>query len=340
MKSSNLWSVGIDPSNLELEGEPTRLTHASGHNPRDIFVTADGTRLGFLLEHFQQDVYVSELDLDGTSFSSTRQLTFDNSDERPRGWLPDSRTVLFDSNRAGSYNPYRQHLEELVPANLHSGPRDSRYARASPEGDWILFFYGDDLMRVPTVGGPPERVMAMREQAYRRGARFGCVFGGHCVVGERAEASQEYVFFSLDSLEGKGDEIARIEDRPPFVQWALSPNGRTIAVVNNDGGLRLLDLDSGTVEEIKHERWTFREFVAWDAFGNGVYTDGRPQTFYGGRAFGKQLVYTQLGEETKVHLLGRSKAQWFVLPEASPDGRYLAYGIVTFSANAWMLENF
>jgi len=27
-------------------------------------------------------------------------------------------------------------------------------------------------------------------------------------------------------------------------------------------------------------------------------------------------------------------------PEASPDGRYLAYGVITFSANAWMLEDF
>ena len=80
--------------------------------------------------------------------------------------------------------------------------------------------------------------------------------------------------------------------------------------------------------------------MAWDAFGKGVYADGRPRTFDGGRAFGKQLVYVQLGEETKVHLLGRGKAQWFVHLEASPDGRYLAYGIVTFSANAWMLENF
>ena len=99
---------------------------------------------------------------------------------------------------------------------------------------------------------------------------------GRCLLGERAETSREYVFFSLDPIKGKGDEIARIEDRPPFVNWALSPNGRTIAVVNNDGGLRRLDLDTGVVEEITDERWTSREFVAWDAFGKGVYADGRP----------------------------------------------------------------
>ena len=77
-RSSNLWSVDIVPSKLELRGKPTRLTHLSGYNPRDIFVTAQGTRLSFVLEHFQEDVYVSELDVDGTSFSSTRRLTLDD----------------------------------------------------------------------------------------------------------------------------------------------------------------------------------------------------------------------------------------------------------------------
>ena len=88
--SSNLWSASIDPSTLELHGEPIRLTHLSGYNPKDLVVSGDGTRLGFLLEHFQIDVYVSELESQGAGFASTRRLTLDDRDDRPSGWLSDS----------------------------------------------------------------------------------------------------------------------------------------------------------------------------------------------------------------------------------------------------------
>ena len=208
---------------------------------------------------------------------------------------------------------------------------------SSEDGAWILFFYGDDVMRVPVAGGPPERVWTMGEGATWR--KLDCVSGVRCIFGEREDASQEYVFFSFDSLEGRGDELSRIQDRPPFIEWALSPDGKTIAVVNFDGNLRLVELETGTVEEIHDDRWRFGEFVAWDALGNGVYTDVSSSALTG-RSFRKQLVYVRLGEEIEVHLLRRRKEQWHIEPVASPDGRYLAYGVVTFSANAWMLEDF
>ncbi|MEE9264954.1 MAG: hypothetical protein V3V11_10920, partial [Vicinamibacteria bacterium] len=343
--SSNLWSVAIDPSTLTLRGEPTRLTHLSGFNPRDLVVTKDGTRLGFLLEKFQTDVYVSELDSRGASFASTRRLTFDDRDDEPSGWLSDSRTVLFHSDRAGSLDPYRQHLDDVVPTSLYSGPMGGRWPHLSADGAWILFFYGNDVMRVPVAGGPPERVWTMSEGASQADddlvplRKLDCVSRGGCIFGERDDASQEYVFFSFDPLEGRGDELTRIEDRPPFIEWALSPGGKTVAVVHYDGDLRLVELETGAVEEIHDDRWRFGEFVGWDAFGHGVYTDVDP-TFLVGRSFRKQLAYVRLGDEMEVHLLRKRKEQWHITPWASPDGRYLAYGVVTFSANAWMLEGF
>ena len=334
--SSNLWSVDIDPSTLELRGQPTRLTHFSGYNPRGLVVTEDGTRLGFLLENFQTDVYVGELERRGTGFAGTRRLTLDDRNDEPSGWLSDSSTVLFYSDRAGSDDPYRQHLDEVVPTSLHSGPLEGRKPHLSANGAWILFFYGNDVMRVPAAGGPPERVWTISEGGQ---AELDCASGVRCIFGERDDGRKEYVFFSFDPVEGRGDELSRIEDRPPFVQWALSPDGNTIAVVNYDGDLRLVELESGTVQEIHDDRWRFGEFVAWDALGKGLYTDVDP-TFLVGRSFRKQLVYVQLGDEMEVHVLRRRKEQWHIRPWASPDGRYLAFGVVTFSANAWMLEDF
>ena len=196
------------------------------------------------------------------------------------------------------------------------------------------------LLRVPTGGGPPALILTKTGwvQSYDQTK---CALARRCVIGERDGTSQEYVFFHLDPVEGKGDELARIEDRPPFIGWALSPDGERIAIVNMNYSLRVLELDTGDVLELGDDEWGFGEFVAWDVHGNGVYMDATPAPIAGGRAFRRsQLVYVRLGADLEVHVLRTGKAQWHVRPNLSPDGRYLAYGVVTFSGNAWMIEGF
>ena len=339
--SSNLWAVDIDRSTAQMRGEPSRITHLSGYNISDVFVTADGARLGFRVEGKQEDVYVSELDASGASLVQTRRLTLDDGNDRPSGWMADSRTVLFRSDRTGWTDPYRQHLDAVVPVSLHASPAVADEPQLSADGDWILFWSGTNLLRVPTAGGPPALVWTKPgEIGLGSPSRWNCAPGRRCVIGDRDGTSQEYVFFQLDPIEGKGDELARVEDRPPFFQWALSPNGEKIAIVNNNGTLRLLELGTGDVQEVLDDEWHFGEWVTWDAQGRGVYMDARSALIAGGRKFWKQLVYVRLGEDVEVHVLRTGKAQWHVQPNLSPDGRYLAYGVVTFSANAWTIEGF
>ena len=338
--SSNLWAVDIDRSTAQVMSEPSRITHLSGHNIQDVFVTADGASLSFRVERSQEDVYVSELDASGAALVKTRRLTLDDRNDQPNGWMADSRTVLFTSDRTGSRDPYRQQVDEVVPVGLYASPVNAHDPHLSADGEWILFWSGEDLLRVPTGGGPPALILTKTGwvQSYDQTK---CAPARRCVIGERDGTSQEYVFFHLDPVEGKGDELARIEDRPPFIGWALSPDGERIAIVNMNYSLRVLELDTGDVLELGDDEWGFGEFVAWDVHGNGVYMDATPAPIAGGRAFRRsQLVYVRLGADLEVHVLRTGKAQWHVRPNLSPDGRYLAYGVVTFSGNAWMIEGF
>ena len=40
-----------------------------------------------------------------------RRLTFSESDEYPHAWTTDSRTIVFESNRAGHFDLYRQDID-------------------------------------------------------------------------------------------------------------------------------------------------------------------------------------------------------------------------------------
>ena len=187
--SSNLWAVDIDRSTAQVMSEPSRITHLSGYNIRDVFVTADGARLSFRVERSQEDVYVSELDASGAALVKTRRLTLDDRNDKPHGWMADSRTVLFTSDRTGSWDPYRQQLDEVVPVGLHASPTNAYDPHLTADGDWILFWSGEDLLRVPTGGGPPALILTKTGwvQGYDQTK---CAPGRRCVIGERDGTSQ------------------------------------------------------------------------------------------------------------------------------------------------------
>ena len=91
-------------------------------------------------------------------------------------------------------------------------------------------------MRVPVSGGPGE--------VLGPGDYIECNVGAlqRCLLGDRDQATSEYVFYTLDPIEGKESEVARIKDNPPFTKWDVSPDGKSVAVVHNDGRIRVVNL--------------------------------------------------------------------------------------------------
>jgi Tol biopolymer transport system component len=68
----------------------------------------DGKRLAFLRQTLERDVYVSELQANGTKMKYTSAATLDERQDFPCDWTPDSNAVLFTSDRDGAYHIFRQ----------------------------------------------------------------------------------------------------------------------------------------------------------------------------------------------------------------------------------------
>ncbi len=157
-QSSNLWALPIDLDSGETLGAPARVTQLPGCNFQDLFVTADGHKLSYLLERHQSDIYVGELRDEGATLMNVRRLTLDERSDKPGAWMPDSREVLFHSNRGGSWALWRQGLEETDPEVIASTSEEV-YAVVDASGSWILHWSSGDPMRLPVTGGPSERVL-------------------------------------------------------------------------------------------------------------------------------------------------------------------------------------
>ena len=193
---------------------------------------------------------------------------------------------------------------------------------------------GQSLYRMPAGGGPSELVL----EAGGRSNDFHCPsslsVGADCVVGF-VESENQYAFYAFNPRYGLGEKFLAIDDIPPFTNWALSPDGSLAAVVHNNGVVRIVDLENKSEREYSEEGWAFGEFVDWSVDGSGLFMDGRRA----GSLLMKSLLHYSL-ETREVSVLRSQPAQWHVQPKASPDGEYLAFGLMIFSGNVWMIDDF
>jgi hypothetical protein len=157
-----------------------------------------------------------------------------------------------------------------------------------------------------------------------------------CVVAEEMEGKQ--VLSTFDPLKGRG-ELPQ-SDYPNFGRGILSPQGRLIdKMKQGPEGLhiRVRALTGEPVEEITYRNLT-REysFKGWSLNGKAIYiTDRSP--------FESDFTVFYVGLDGHSRVLwkrGTSPGHSFDYPVPSPDGRHLAFTVVTYEMNAWMLENF
>ena len=148
------------------------------------------------------------------------------------------------------------------------------------------------------------------------------------------EANTQYVFYAFNPEYGLGRRLLSVDDKPPFSNWALSPDGSLVALVHNRGPIRIITLATGHEREVAKDGWVLGEFVAWAKDGKGLFIDGSSSSYI----FRKALVYFSIetGEAVEIR---RVPNQWHVRPQVSPDGKHIAFGLMVFSGNAWMIEN-
>ena len=336
---SDLWEVRTITQTGEPTGHPRQLTNWPGFSFSGFTVTADGKQMEFLRLTAKPHVYVGELDAKGTHLNNTRRLTFDEHFEWPERWTPDSRAVVFWSERDGSWDIFKQTLDKDDTADLLPlGPEPKWYSSFSPDGHWILYMALPEarhpggsvpvrIMRVPVSGGPPQLVLTALGTTDIRCTRAPANL---CVFDEQQQG--HLMFTSVDPIKGRGRAFATMEREPSIlIPWDLSPDGSQV-VMTREGRIRLLSLKSGVTTDLAVRGWNGLWSVDWSADGNALFVSSQT------------LQVTTL---LRVNLRGEASALWqqklnFMGTKGiqSPDGRHLAVAGWTTDSNAWMIENF
>jgi DNA-binding winged helix-turn-helix (wHTH) protein/Tol biopolymer transport system component len=345
----NLWAIQLKADSGLPSGRPVRIT-----NDRDaiagLSADAAGNRLALLRSNSQADVYVADVEERGERLSAPRRLTLDQRDDYPTTWTPDSKTVLFLSDRDGPFRIFKQDIGQTQSELLVGGDDIVIMApRLTPDGLSALYLVtakrkdlpdNRRLMRVPLAGGASQVVVEGPEIMGYQCARLPSKL---CIYGQIESNSDGYRFFTFDPAGGKGTELlaGKVKKRYAMNNWSLSPDGKYLVTAKgltptDDIALRIIKLADGTEQLIPVPQIKLLMGMEWSADSSSIWVGGFMGRGAGGARSG--LLNVRLNGSVKVALRGLNPGVLWGVP--SPDGQRLALLGNTESSNMWLLENF
>jgi eukaryotic-like serine/threonine-protein kinase len=339
----NFWTTHVDPKTGSPIDKPVRLTHWPGFCMSQISFTADGKRLAFLewASHSNSTVDLAELHNGGTRIGNLRHFTLSDSSDWPCDWTPDSKTLIFHSNREGHEAIYAQSLNADSPELLVEDSGSQGCAKVSPDGKWLLYVHGSHadipsephkLMRVSIRGGLAQTLFSF---PHGLGEPYCARFpSSGCVIFERTEDRKEVIVTAFDPVKGLGDELTRISLDPNMDGWdaALSPGGTQIAVISGSPGqIRIVSLRGEPTREFVVRDWPTLMNSPWAADGKALFV---------GASISGGYALLRVGLDGKAQRVIANHSPDALLGLPSPDGRKLAVMAGSYNQNVWMLENF
>jgi hypothetical protein len=334
-----------DPKTGEVLGPAHQLTQGSDSGqflaPSSISAAYDGSKIPVVQLSAQErpNIYIADLP-PGRQVSkllNIRRLTFTRADDYPHAWTPDDDAVIFESSRNGPFGLFRQKLDEQEPEPLVLS--NGVLAQVSPDGKWVL--YREDreqgkktrFMRVPLNGGTPEPLPGTENI---EDFRCGLQPGSRCVL--RSTENDQFVFYELDPLRGRGRELARTVWSPTELgDWDISPDSRFAAIPNHDPQtaiIRVISLDAtradATERVVTFSGMKNLDGLVWAANGEGWYAVEIT-------TLGLVLFYVDAGEAHSWELLRSSLVLWAV---PSPDGRKIAFPQDKPWSNVYLVKRF
>jgi Tol biopolymer transport system component len=344
LTDTNLWEIRVDPRNGKPAGKPRRITNWTDFTMSAPNATADGKRLVFGRVRAQTDVYVADLGAGGNRLKGTpRRLTLDERNDEPTAWMPDNKWVLFQSDRSGNYDIYKQPFDRDLPEPIVSTPQADIVPRLSADGEWIVFeslARPDDvgpgatsqLKRVPVRGGASQFVLTAHGYSGHRCARAPATL---CLLGEQTGDQTQLIFTAFDPVKGRGREMVRVSIKPGFrYNWDLSPDGSQIAILfpAGENRIRLLSLTGGSPRDLVVNGWYgFDSGPDWSPGGKGFFISSLSP-------IGATLLHIDLNGAASA--LWEQKGGLHIWGVPSLDGRHLAMLGYTMDSNVWLLENF
>jgi Tol biopolymer transport system component len=336
-----IWDVRTDPATGRFVSAPRKIGNLRGQSEirmNGLSSTRDGQRLMVLRGSHQGAVFVGDFQESPPVISRLRRLTLDEATNFPHAWTPDEHAVIFESNRNGSFDLFKQNIDQRTPETIvASPPLTEMLAQLAPDRHWLLYATRDDegglrdfkLMRVPVQGGTPEEVPIGGPLD-----EFRCALGAgkRCVLRATVEG-EHYIYYDLDPIRGKGRELARTKWTPGWLgNWDISPDGTRVALPDldsHDARIRVVNLAPVPNEPAEREVVLpipneLRGLV-WAAGGNGWFVSVKTMTGY-------RMLYVYLDG----HFLPLGDIQGWAVP--SPDGRHIAVWDHTIATNVWLVE--
>ena len=327
----DIWSIRINRKTGLSVGKEMQLTKGSGR-VGGLSVSADGKRLILVRDKLSPSVFVTDMNIESGQFSTLRRLTLDDNPSLVYDWTPDSRAVLFVSNRSGTYRLFRQAIDQAVPEVLAEG-RSILQSRVSPDGKEVLYLAGynpdapgqpGNVMAVPIEGGVSRIVLPLPFFAdimcSRNPAKL-CLLVG----------AEQALWF--DPATGKVQPFSTVPPSELF-NWSISPDGLRLALVYNEtkSKITFLNLSDNSKRDVEL-KGLHTQGMDWASDSKRIYVtsqtaDGSPTV----------LVVEPSGNY-RVVLVGEKAVQYWCAIQ-SPDGRRWALQVVSGENNVWMVENF
>ena len=315
-----------------------RISQWAGSFFPGLSASADGRRLALQKTTYHQQVYLGELTAGGARMNPPRRLTNDEAWDNPTAWTPDSKALLFYSNRNGTWGIFKQAIGQGTAEPVVTGPQTAILPRLSADGAWILYLEPSNegpgrLMRIPVNGGVPQLVLETGNLNYACATAPSSL----CVLLEASQDEKQFTLTAFDPLKGRGSVLRTIQKDPSadFDATDLSPDGTMFAISKRGEAeihIRLVSLSGGSDREITVKGWPNLTSLDWSHDGNGFYCGTvSPQA--------RTLLYVDLNGNARVlwEVKGAGGPEWGV---PSPDGRYLAIRAPATDSNVWMLEGF
>ena len=332
----DIRSIRVDERTGKATAPPQLVAGGVG-SIGGITVTSDGKRLVLWRQNTQEQAFISEFDAGSRRWKTPRRLTQDANGSIATAWLSDSRTVLFVSNRNGTWTLFKQAIDETTADVLVEG--HSLYLpRLSADGSQVLYLSQTDpadpsvpisLMRLPVTGGPPRLVLRDNAPGNYQCARLPSTL---CIATKFEKDG--VVFFRFDPERGIGRELLRLTGS--VHDWSLSADGKTLAEFPHGHSIHLLSVENEGAKEVRTvtlDEWPVYN-GDWKADGSGLLIPSVTPTgipvILEVNTIGKASVVLEGGPSTPFQCMIQA-----------PDGRHAILGaIVPGDNNAWMIDNF
>ena len=340
-----LWRMPLNPMTARPMGSGVRFASGRGW-AQGLEVAGDGKSMALRRTEPADDVYVAGVEA-GAKRLLPRRLTLDDRGDFVFSWTPDSKSVLFLSNREGPIHLYRQAIEQIQAELLVGGNDSLAIPRMNSTGTDILYLvmpkHGESpnmvkIMRVPLAGGMPQLVLEAHGIWNHQCARVPATL---CLYSP-GEPNQQR-FFAFDPMTGASHEVAaaRVNAGSGRPNWSLSPDGNYLATQilspTQDAAIRILSLNDGSKTILPLQGWPVFSSLDWAADGKSLWV-GALNARSGGAETCRMINVERTG---KIRVMTDKGDVCFLAGIPSPDGRHLALeGVKGGDSNVWLLENF